>query len=259
MSDVVADLPSSPEPSLWVRRCLAFSIAIGAHALLAYSLTGTPLPPPPPKPPKPMEISLALALPVAPEPEPEVAPPPPAEPPPPAPQPEPVAEPVVELPPPVIKKRVPPRNPKPIKKPKPPKPLKPAEPRPETPPADPVPDAPPAPPAPKTPPTKAAPTAERSAAPQRREVDINTAYKSNPAPVYPPMSRRLSEEGTVYLRVAVSASGQVDHLDVKTSSGKPRLDEAALKAVKRWKFQPATDHGQPVASVVVVPITFNLN
>jgi protein TonB len=42
------------------------------------------------------------------------------------------------------------------------------------------------------------------------------------------------------------------------SSGFPRLDERAADTVRRWKFQPARQGGQPVEAWVIVPIQFSL-
>ena len=65
----------------------------------------------------------------------------------------------------------------------------------------------------------------------------------NPAPPYPAMSRKLKEEGTVTLKVLVKADGRVEQIEIAKSSGYKRLDDAAKKAFKRWKFSPATQDG----------------
>lgn len=83
-------------------------------------------------------------------------------------------------------------------------------------------------------------------------------YLQNPAPAYPAMSRRLGEEGRVLLRVHVDASGRPIQIEVKTSSGSPRLDQSALDAVGRWKFIPARRGEEAIAAWVQVPIVFNL-
>jgi len=86
---------------------------------------------------------------------------------------------------------------------------------------------------------------------------IRARNPGNPKPVYPRASLELGEEGSVVLQVRVSASGAVDQVSVQTSSGHRRLDEAALKAVKSWKFIPATRGGQAVADTVTFPVNFN--
>lgn len=83
-------------------------------------------------------------------------------------------------------------------------------------------------------------------------------YLRNPKPSYPNLSRRLSEQGTVLLRVFVTMTGDAVTVELKQSSGFPRLDKAAQEAVQNWKFVPAKRGEQPVAAWVVVPIRFSL-
>lgn len=83
-------------------------------------------------------------------------------------------------------------------------------------------------------------------------------YLLNPAPAYPPMSRRLGEEGKVMLRVFVDSNGRPSQIEIKTSSGSARLDQAAQQAVGRWKFVPARRGDEAVEAWVMVPIVFNL-
>lgn len=83
-------------------------------------------------------------------------------------------------------------------------------------------------------------------------------YLKNPAPPYPPAARRMGEEGKVILLVLVSAQGAAESIEVKTASGSPRLDEAAVNTVKHWKFIPAKRGDSAVQSTVLVPIYFKL-
>jgi protein TonB len=85
------------------------------------------------------------------------------------------------------------------------------------------------------------------------------AYLDNPAPAYPPRSKRLGETGTVLLRVVVDENGRPESVDVATSSGFARLDRAALDAVRRWKFVPAKQGGRAVKAAVLVPLEFQLS
>ncbi|HEY9191472.1 MAG TPA: energy transducer TonB [Methyloversatilis sp.] len=87
---------------------------------------------------------------------------------------------------------------------------------------------------------------------------FNADYLINPAPAYPPLSRRMNEEGRVLLRVMVDADGNPSALEIHTSSGFPRLDQAALDAVRRWKFVPARRGDEAIAGAVNVPIDFRL-
>jgi len=87
---------------------------------------------------------------------------------------------------------------------------------------------------------------------------FNADYLNNPAPGYPPVSKRMREEGTVMLRVRVDADGHAAEVQLRQSSGHPRLDDRAQETVKRWKFVPARQGGQPVEAWVIVPIQFSL-
>ncbi len=70
------------------------------------------------------------------------------------------------------------------------------------------------------------------------------------------MSQRFGEQGTVVLTVLVKGDGSAGDVEVKSSSGFPRLDRAAADAVKSWHFNPATVDGKPVDRTYDVPITF---
>jgi protein TonB len=83
-------------------------------------------------------------------------------------------------------------------------------------------------------------------------------YLRNPSPVYPPLSRRMGEEGKVVLRVSVTPLGSADNVEIRTSSGSQRLDESALKTVRNWKFIPAKRGDVAVQSWVLVPVIFKL-
>jgi protein TonB len=90
------------------------------------------------------------------------------------------------------------------------------------------------------------------------EARYDAAYLHNPKPAYPPASRRGGEQGQVLLRVAVAADGSAQAVHVIAGSGFSRLDQAALEAVRRWKFVPAKRGDTPVDGVVRVPINFSL-
>jgi protein TonB len=78
-------------------------------------------------------------------------------------------------------------------------------------------------------------------------------------PEYPPSSRRAGEAGTVILEVYVLETGRVGEARVKQSSGFPRLDEAAVREVKRsWRLVPGTENGKPVPMWGQFAVTFKL-
>jgi protein TonB len=89
--------------------------------------------------------------------------------------------------------------------------------------------------------------------------EIDPKFRRRFQPDYPPTSRRLGEEGSVVLEVQVGPDGKVQNGKVKTSSGFPRLDEAALKhALRAWRFTPGTENGAPVTVWHSVRVTFKI-
>lgn len=86
----------------------------------------------------------------------------------------------------------------------------------------------------------------------------DAAYLHNPSPVYPRASNRLREQGTVILRVFITVQGTPEKTEVHVSSGYPRLDQAALEAVQRWRFVPGKRHGTPEAMWFNIPVRFVL-
>jgi periplasmic protein TonB len=164
----------------------------------------------------------------------EPKPVPPVEIPPPKPRPKPVVKPVIREPDPPPVLAAPVEAPTPIEVAPPPPPPPPPAPAPVI--------VAPAPPVvvPVTPPIFAA------------------DYLDNPSPPYPVVSRRLGEQGRVVLRVLVNAGGGADQVEVRTSSGHVRLDEAARETVRRWRFVPAKRGEQPVPAWVLIPISFRL-
>lgn len=89
-------------------------------------------------------------------------------------------------------------------------------------------------------------------------MDSSPKIIANPKPSYPPLARQRGQEGLVLLIVQVNEKGQPGPIKVKTSSGYPMLDQAALKGIQKWKFQPASLAGLPMAGSVLVPVEFKL-
>ncbi|MBM7121666.1 energy transducer TonB [Dyella kyungheensis] len=81
----------------------------------------------------------------------------------------------------------------------------------------------------------------------------------NVPPRYPTTAVRANQEGWVEVTFTVTPEGTVD--DVKVVDAEPRhvFDRAATEAVSRWKFQPATQDGNPVPSQDKRRIVFKLN
>lgn len=100
-------------------------------------------------------------------------------------------------------------------------------------------------------------TAEREQ-PATTPPDAAAFSRSNPPPLYPESARRRRQQGTVVISASVSAQGLVTALRLRDSSGFPALDEAALAAVRHWRFAPATRGGAPVAAQGYVELPFVL-
>jgi len=111
--------------------------------------------------------------------------------------------------------------------------------------------------------TQAPPSTPPVAAPPAPKI-ASTAPRSNPRrpltqPEYPPSSRRAGEAGTVILEVYVLENGRAGDVRVKKSSGYPKLDEAAVREVKRsWRLEPGTENGKPVPMWGQFAVTFKL-
>ena len=84
------------------------------------------------------------------------------------------------------------------------------------------------------------------------------AYRHAPPPRYPSAARAQRVEGVVVLSVLVRPDGRVEDARVTSSSGATVLDDAALTAVRTWLFEPATQGGRAVESIVEVPVKFAL-
>lgn len=126
---------------------------------------------------------------------------------------------------------------------------------------NPVPDSEPtanavqvAPPAPPAPPPPAPPAPEPITEPKGY-----AGYLNNPAPTYPTIAQSRRLQGRVVLKVHVLPTGQPDSVDVLQSSGYDILDQAAIKAVTGWVFDPAKRGIKPIDGWVNVPINFKLS
>lgn len=102
-------------------------------------------------------------------------------------------------------------------------------------------------------------TAAPAAGPALELPRTDAAHLNNPAPVYPNLSRRFGEQGRVLLDVYILPDGSVGDIRLNTSSGFQRLDEAALAAVRHWRFVPARRGNEAIPYWYVQPITFSLD
>ena len=101
------------------------------------------------------------------------------------------------------------------------------------------------------------PATSRRGSVGNRELELPQLLE-NPPPVYPAGAVVDRLEGTVLLRVYVTAAGRVSGVEVAASSGHAVLDGAAVRAVRTWRFAPAERGGRPTAATVRLPVRFAL-
>jgi protein TonB len=124
--------------------------------------------------------------------------------------------------------------------------------------AEPAPPEPPPVVAVNTPPEPAPPTPPAPPPPPKTVAATAVQYLRPPAPVYPALSRRLGEAGRVVLRVLIDDKGLPRQIAVQQSSGYPRLDSAALDAMRDARFKPYTENGAALPVWAPAPIAFDL-
>jgi len=86
----------------------------------------------------------------------------------------------------------------------------------------------------------------------------DAGYLKNPPPAYPKMLLKRGVEGSVLVRARVQDDGRCSQVLLKESSGFRLFDEAALSAVRGWRFVPARQGTQTVVAWVDIPIAFRI-
>jgi periplasmic protein TonB len=76
-------------------------------------------------------------------------------------------------------------------------------------------------------------------------------------PLYPHIAIVNRIQGTVHLNAVIASNGRLEELRVL--SGHPMLAQAALDAVRQWKFRPYVLNGQPIPVQTEVIVNFGLN
>lgn len=118
-----------------------------------------------------------------------------------------------------------------------------------------------------TPPPRPTPTPEVKIQPEIRpapmirpepEVFVRAKAISEPKPDYPDVARERNQQGSVQMRLEINANGEVTSVTVTQSSGHAALDEAAQRAAKRWKYQPARHGETPVACSITRTLKWTL-
>ena len=103
------------------------------------------------------------------------------------------------------------------------------------------------------------PAAAAAAAPAANQPVTMTALKRTKTvmPQMPESARRKGVTGWVEVVFTVNEKGDVDDAEVRNSSPEEVFDAAALKAVRAWRFEPATKDGKPVSTRTMIRLKFD--
>jgi TonB family protein len=108
---------------------------------------------------------------------------------------------------------------------------------------------------------KAQDTSETKVSPQDiplKQHELTAARLINRVnPEYPKKARKQHVEGTVRLHAVIAKDGSIKNLEV--ISGDPLLVDAALKAVRQWRYSPTLLDGQPKEVSTTIDVVFALN
>jgi protein TonB len=105
----------------------------------------------------------------------------------------------------------------------------------------------------------APPPPPKAAAPTRIKQGGNVTAASiitQTRPVYPPLARQARIQGSVVLHAIIDKDGKVAQLEVV--SGHPLLVQAALDAVREWRYKPTLLNGDPVEVDTTITVTFTM-
>ena len=83
---------------------------------------------------------------------------------------------------------------------------------------------------------------------------------SRAEPSYPESARQAGQQGSVVLKIQILTNGRPGEISVYQSSGYDLLDDAAIRAIAKWRFVPAKDRltGQPIVCYTTMPVVFRL-
>lgn len=118
---------------------------------------------------------------------------------------------------------------------------------------------PPAPPAPTAAPAPAAPAIGRPTMSISAPKDVAHLECNIATPDYPVLSRRRGESGTAIVRFVVGLTGKIENIELRKSSGSPRLDDAALDAMRASACKPYKENGEAIRAAYSQPFVFGLN
>jgi protein TonB len=104
----------------------------------------------------------------------------------------------------------------------------------------------------------ASPAATGPSTPRLELPSSDADYLNNPKPPYPPLSKRMGEQGKVVIRTLIGVDGVAQDASIHQSSGFDRLDQAALATARRWRYVPGKRAGVAEAMWFNVPFNFVL-
>lgn len=101
------------------------------------------------------------------------------------------------------------------------------------------------------------PPVPRAAAPVRVHTLVRPPVRIlDVSPVYPEAARLARVEGIVIIEAVIGVTGEV--VEARVLRSKPLLDQAAVEAVRQWRYTPTLLNGVPVPVVMTVTVTFTL-
>jgi protein TonB len=77
------------------------------------------------------------------------------------------------------------------------------------------------------------------------------------SPTYPDAARKRGVEGWVELAFTVQTNGTVDNVEIRNASPAEVFDDAAMRAVRQWRFEPVVRNGEKVEQRAMVRLKFS--
>jgi protein TonB len=99
----------------------------------------------------------------------------------------------------------------------------------------------------------------QAAAPKKVNISAGVAVGmllQKTQPIYPPIAKAARVSGTVVLQATISKSGTIDNLRV--ISGPAMLQQAAMDAVRTWRYRPYLLNNEPVEVETTINVIFSL-
>ena len=94
--------------------------------------------------------------------------------------------------------------------------------------------------------------------PVRHGAEVDPRFRDALQPPYPPDRERLQQDGRVRVRITIGADGRVTAIEQLSATHEAFWRATQRQAMNRWRFRPATVDGRPVASTMVMTVTFRI-